>query len=335
MLTDITVKGSELKTVLADIAQLIPSGTKSVPVGLSLSKGILTLTCMGICNYEATIPVDSTDEADITIAYATIHDLVPSGEQVSLRLQNDGVSIETSKMTRFLRVAYSVVSKLDYPMKTLEPIQGTSAIANLRTLIRTQLPNLYKKQPPIDICNEVAVLKYGNIWIQVRVLGFPCNCTLTQDCLKILTNFSPKQYCTVSSDTALFMRNNCKLYVPMKKCDSLVNATTVIPKDAKAVQLTMDKFSDNIKLLKSMGCKNVTITLMSDGLSIYGNSAEGNLTLPLGKQEGEFIASFQLPVDLTAICFNLFSGSTLEFLYKDGVLCMRNTYMVMVTRVLV
>lgn len=335
MFTDITVKGAELKSILSDIAPLIPSGTKSVPVGVSLSNGVLSFTCMGLCNYEATIQVDSIDGADITIAYTAVHDLIPSNEEVSIRIQADGMSVETSKLNRFFRVAYSVVSKLDYKEIPLSPIEGISALSNLRMLVKTQLPNLYKKEPAVDIYDEIAIMKYGNLWLQTRALGLPCKCTFTQECIKVLTSFAPKRYCEISSDTMLFVRGNCRLYVPMKRCTSLVNATTVIPKTDIAVRLNMDKFNDNIKLLKAMGCKNATMTLLQNGLTVYGESAEGSIQLPLGDVNSEFVASFQVPTDLAIICFNMFSGSLLEFLYKDGILCMRNKDLVMVLHVLV
>lgn len=334
MFAEFSVRGSSLKSVLADMATLIPSGTKSVPLGVDVSSGVLSLTCNGTCNCEETIRVDTDVSLSVTISYSAIHDYIPSGEDIHLTVQDNGISFKSSKIERFFKTAYSVVSKLNYKLPTMNPIDGQNAVHRLTPLVRTQLANIYKKEMPISTHEGIAMLKYPNIWIQVRLPGFPCSCTFTQDCVRTLVSFGPKKYGIYSNDTIVFTRDNATLFVPMRECTELANVSTLLPENPHVVRMYVSPKADIVKLLKMFDCKTIRVTLVEQGCTMSGACLDGSVTIPMGNSDGEYVCSYELPTELLTLILGFFSDTVAEFLYKEGILCVRNQDTAIAVRVL-
>ena len=334
MFAELDIKGSTLKSVLSDMATLIPSGSKTVPLGIDLSKGVLTFTCNGQCNCEETVKVNSDESFSITVVYSSISDLIPSGEQVKLTLQDSGMSIETSRISRFFRMAYSVVPKLEYTLPTMREIPGVNAVQRLRALTKTQLANMYNREASIEIRNEVAIMKYPNLWMQVRVPGFPCNCTLTQECARTLMTFGPRAFGELSHDTLVFKRDNALLFVPIGLCSDSQAIGSLLLEDMHITRLPVGKFVDNLKMLRSLGCKTARVSMLSMGLTVHGDCTDGSVDVYLGDKESDYLCSVELPTELLLLAVGLFTDTTAEFLYKEGILCLRNQDTAIVLRVL-
>lgn len=324
MSAKLRISGNVLKSVLIDIAALIPSGTKSIPLGVCCHNGYLYITCTGVCNYETKIKVDSVEDSVMTVMYTPSHDLLEREETVELEMQPRGVSLECQTLTKFYNLAYSLVNRLDYKDVPLRPIEGSGSFARLRTLTKTQLPSLYKNVPPISIYNGTSILKYPNIWIQTRMPGFPCNCVMTQDCVRILATFNPTHYAVYSEDTIVFSRRESRLFVPVKMCDYIPLIGSLLNGEARSVILGLGTFPDKLRQLKLLECKRVYLTLLDGGITVHGDYTDGSTTLVLGDKEGDFISSCQLPTELLMVCFGLFANSRCEIFYKDGILCLRN-----------
>ena len=335
MLAGVVLKSSVLKSLFSDLSSLIPAGAKNVPVGFNLSKGVLRVTCNALCNYEAEISVNSTDTVLVTVLYSSLQDLVSNEGESTLELQEMGINVISGDVTRFFKVAHSMVSPIEYGDLNWKTIGSSYAISALRMLAKTPLVSLYKKEPPVDVFNELAILKYPNIWVQARVPGFPCNVTFTQDCIKVISAFSPKQLCMYNNDYVVFGKPGAKLFVPVKMCTDVSTIAQLIPKDGKCVRLGMGKFGNSLRLLKLSGCSRASISMFEKAIVVQGNTEDGNVRLRLGSDESKFFCSFDLPVELLMFCFNLFTDCLVDLIYKEGVLCIRNQDLVLVVRALV
>lgn len=335
MFESIQLKSSTLREIFADLNMLIPAGVSTIPVGLACDNYSLTFTHTGTCNYQNSVEVSEPVSREITVIYTNIRDLIESGQMCTIEFQNNGIMLKCGAVTTFLRVAYSAISKFKVNNIDMETVLATTPSFNLvRRIVKTQLPTIYKKEQPVTIFNEVALMKYQNIWVQTRATGMRFQCTFTQDCLRKLITFEPSKFAKYSDDTILVSRGNALLFIPVKFSDGLQNITELIPTGVNSVRFELGRLGEKLKILKLVNAKSIAFTLLEKGLKLQGDSAENSVSISLGDSDSAFTAGFRLPTNLGLMCLQMFSEGVVEMIYKEGVLCMRNSELVIVVRVL-
>lgn len=335
MLTNVIISANELKPILRDISLLIPPGTKTVPVGLTFTNNKLFFTCLGKCNYENYVMVECDKNIAVTIAYSAIHDLFTNGQDVTITVTPQGVDFSSSRFRRVFNNAYSVIAKLEYEDKLTTKIKNRSSVDRLKVLTKTPLTKIYNREPPVNISNEIAILKYENVWYQIRSAGFLYNITVTQECLKILSMFLPQETARYSDDTLMFRRDRAVLFVPVKQCESSNTVTDIIPEEGIRLRLNLGKFSEDVNIVKTVGCKRVEICLFEKGISVHGETATEFMSVKSGDCAGDCTCLFHLPSDLASFVFSVFTDCLTEIIYDKGVLCLRDTDTSIVTHVLI
>ena len=330
----VVIPSSVLRGIAYDIKPLIPKGQTTVPLRIALADGRLSFTVKGVCTYEANIKVNDDSVAEITTNYLNIADYLESNGDVTLNIDNTGIQIRCNSFTSFLIPAYSTVERMSLPDMKFIPFENTSLVSALHTLSSTGLNGLYKKEPPIEIYDKVAILKYPNIFIQTRAPYFSSNISITLECAKIIQAFGPKEYCVAQSDTVVFKKYDSLLAVPVKLVQGGLTIKDVAPTDGYVLRLSLGKFIDKLLLLRNQKVDRADVVLKEKGLSVSVSSRLSSLSVSTGDVSSNYVTSFSIPTALLCICFKLVGDALVEILYKGGTLCLRTPTIAIVVRVL-
>lgn len=296
--------------------------------------GRLSFTVRGVCTYEAGVKVDDNSVAEITANYINIADYLESSGEVRLDIDNTGMQIRCNSFTSFLIPAYSTVEKLNLGEQKFTPFENSSLVSALHTLSSTGLNGLYRKEPPIEIYDKVAILKYPNVFVQTRAPSLSASISITLECAKIIQAFNPKEYCITQSDTVVFKKYDSLLAVPVKLVQEGLTIKDVAPTEGYSLRLSLGNFIDKLLLLRKQKVDRADVVLKERGLSVSVSSRLSSLTVQTGDVSSNYVTSFSIPTGLLCICFKLVGDSLVEILYKGGTLCLRTPTIAIVIRVL-
>lgn len=323
-----------MRGIVNDIKPLIPKGQATMPLRISLSGGILSFTVRGVCNYESKVKVDTDDVAEVTVTYINIADYIKSNSECELDVTNNGMQISCADFSSFMVPAYSVLEELKLPDIQYKSIENSSLVTALNTLSGTGIDGFYRKSSPIEVYERLAILKYPNIYVQLRAPDMDSSFAITQDCAKIISLFNPKEYAIASSDTVVFKKYDTLLAVPIKLVQPGVSVKDVIKENSYSLKLDVGEFTGKIGTLRKLKVDRADVVLKKAGISATVSAQMSKITVSTGDAESDYVASFALPVDLLHICFRLLGDSLAEILYKEGILCLRTPNIAIAVRVL-
>lgn len=331
----IGVSARVLRAITADAKMLIPKGQSSVPLRVQLKSGELSFLIRGTCIYRASLEVDTDEVADVTVNFIEVSDYIPTEGILNVEIAgNNGVRIESSAVSLIMVPAYSTVEDIDSTDYSWVSLDNSSIVTALHTLSSTGLEEMYKSSPPVEMFSGLALLKYPNIYVQMRAPNVGASIAITQECARYIQRFAPKEYAMVSNDTIAFKKYNTILYVPVKIITGGTTCKDVIPVDGVSLKLNLDGFLPKVSAMRKLSVDKCGISLYKEGMTVTVTSNLSSITTPLGNRSSEYLASFMLPMQLAYICFKLLGNAYCEILYKEGVLCLRTPTLVIVVHAL-
>jgi len=314
---------------------LIPKGQTTVPLRVQLKGGKLSFLVRGTCTYHAAISVSTDEVADVTVNFLEVSEYIPVDATVDVEIAgSSGIRIESNAVCLILVPAYSTVDDIDLPDCSWKSLENSSLLIALHTLAGTGLEGLYKTSPPLEMFGNLALLKYPNIYVQMRAPDLGMSVAMTQECAKYVHKFAPSSYALLSNDTLVFKKYETLLYVPVKCINSGTTCKDLIPEGGVSLRLDLDGFLSRLSALRKLNADRCGISLYNKGLTVSVSVDMSSITTSVGDRESGFLASFMLPMQLAYICFRLLGNSLCEILYKEGVLCLRTPTLVIVVHVL-
>jgi hypothetical protein len=336
MSSGVTLKAYDLLKALNALTPLFPKGTSEMPIGFHLAQGRLKIVCLsGVIYQSSLVTYDELAVGHATVLYHDITPLVPTSGQVvieftpiSVIITGDGFSVE-------LPFGYSVVEEQDFSKIVFSSISSTGFSESLKRLLNMNIEKLYNTISPITINNGLALQRFQNTWIQVRVLGLPFEAVLDSEHVKLLVKFSPTEYYVANNSTLIFKNPTGILQLPCKASTDHSKITDLMEDLGEPVQLNLEKYLDKVKQMVKIDSKqHCKITVYKNGLKTTISYNNTTMSVYSGDVESEVVAVTHLPLTLWITYLRGLDSSVIQILVGGGKICLRTQSMVIVARVL-
>lgn len=332
----VNVKAYDLKRVFESINPLFPSGSKEIPIGISLRNGKLTIVCLQGVVYQATIPVDEPDvTGDATILYYNILPLIPTDGKIQLQLTPNNLQLVSEDFEAQFPFGYSVVAVQDFPNLVYANIPGVAYLDGLRHLTRLNLDKLYSINSPIVVVNNMSLQKFPNTWIQVRTNGLPFSATLDTDHVKLIEKFEPHEVSISIPNSLVFKNENSILQVPCRPNVDSTLITSLMEDMGDPITISLEKYLDKIRNMSKINSKaHCKIAIYSTGVKTSIQHEGTTVSVATENLSGDVLKVFHFPIQLWITFLRGLGGTTAQILCGGDKICLRTATMIIVSRVL-
>lgn len=338
MSTILDIQTEELHEALRPLSKLFPKGSKTVPIGLHVEDGELTVVCQQGLVYQAILDAGNTVAvAHATILYFDITSLL-TGDVDSMThicFEVNHVKVYNEVFSIVLQHGYSVVDKVTYINNSMNRIAQDMYLNGIKSLAGMKLNNLYHMQTPICIINNVMLQKFPNTWVQVRADGLNIRAIIDLEHLQLLSVFKPEFVSDVNGGIITFKRKKSILRIACKPLQDSDKITAMMDELNKPVPIKLGRYADNIAtLLKYESHITCQVALYATGLCTTVNSNGVTFSASTGEASGELIKVFHYPADVWYAFLRVLGVDRIEILYGGDKVCLRSSLAVIVTRVL-
>lgn len=333
MLAKLEVNSRELKRTLQDVKNLFPKGSTTLPLGIHVENNIMTLTTGTDCILECFFSVECDLCLNITVLYTNLEEFIDVNENTTMEILQTGVSISNSGFNMTLPVAYSTVSKSSTEVSTdFSDINTESAYSGLKLLTGTSLSNMYKKDPPISVYKDVSVLKYPNVWVKARTVGFGLDAVLSADQCRLLTKYQPDTFARVRPDLIVCCKTNSTLLLPVLPLTDDDNFSDLLDNMSDPISLDISGYVEKLSVASKLRVSVANVRLCSNGITTTCTSGDTSLSLSCG-DTSSYVKSAVLPFGLWFTCLKMLDGSKIQILYGENRLCLRTRNLIIVVSV--
>lgn len=338
MSSRLIVATRDLLRCFITLNHLIPKGNENVPLGVKVNGEILTIICKSGCIYKTVISIKNENNAkyDLSILYNDITALLDvETTNVYIEHTGTGIYLYNSDFETLLPSAYSVVSNVDFEGKFYKPVSNTLYQTGISRILAMNLDKLYNKVQPLLIYNDVGLIKYPNVWVQVRTTGLPFKGAIDLEHAKLLNQFKPKEIC-VTDKTNLILKNGNEILMIPRSSEIEDNTMLNILEDLNiSVKLNTDKYLERIRRISKITNKpHCKITLFENGIKTSVDTGQSSTSVNIGYCNGNVIQTFSLPMSVWLSYLRATNDGTVEFLVGGDKLCMRTPYLIIVTSVI-
>lgn len=336
MLTRILVPTKRLRDSLSVLRPLFPKGSKTVPVGLNVENGELTITCTQGIIYQDSIEIDDLNATEhVTVLYFDITSLLYEDDETALEFGQVAVSLSNSAFEVSLHFGYSVVSPVTFELPEFRTIESTIYVDSIKTLAAMNLNKLYNTVAPLVFENTVVLQKYPNTWVQMKADGFGVRATIDVDHAKLLNVFAPKEIAVAKGSTLLFRKDNTLLQIPYKVNTDSKKITNLL--DGMKVQCTVNpgKYLERLMSISKVDSKaHAQITVYTGGIKTTVTAESVNLSASAGESLTDVVSVFHYPILVWIAFLKALGSNYIEILTGGEKICLRSSVTVIVTRVL-
>lgn len=332
------VDTSSLKNTLANLSNLFPKGSQSMPIGIHIRKGVMTIVCIQGCIYQADVMVDDTDfVADVTILYHDITPLMHKCVNVFFDITSTSLIMIGDNFEAEFVFGYSSVEVQKFNNILFKKIPNTQhLLMGLNSIIRMNLSKQYGKISPIHILGDVSLQKYGNTWVQVRTTGVPIDATIDYEHVKLLMKFMPLEVFTDFNNTLIFKNNYAILQIPCKKNFDKTLITDLMTDMSNCVTVDIENYIERVKNIAKLDSKQrCRIVIHDNGLSTSVNYENTNVRVSTGNISTEVLSVVELPIQLWLSFLNGLDSTRIQILTGGDKICLRTQYVIIVTHALI
>ena len=334
MSTVVNVPAFKLRKCLQYLTPLFPKGSLEIPIGVNLSKRVLTITCTTSCYFQAEINVDTDETATCTVIYfSTIASFLPNEDNIEIEFTPTGMIWSGDSFDVTLPIGYSTVAPVDFSDVKYKEIATDYYQSEMNNLLGMNLDKLYSKVKPITIYGDVSVLKYPNTWVQIRSMGLPFQASIDPDHVRVLCKFEPKwisadlnDYITMKNDYAT-LRIPCRTKVEDNNFLSIMNNCT------ECVNVNLDGYLDKLRNASKLDPKaDCKVSIYESGVKTTIAVRTASMALSAGNTEGKVLSVVHVPLQVWITFVKAMGGSNIQILLGGDLLCLRNQSMIIITR---
>ena len=334
MSTVVDVKACDLRKCLQYLNPLFPKGTIEVPLGVNLSKGVLTITCQTSCIFQAKLQCDSEDAASCTVIYfSTICNILPSEGFISFEFIPSGLLLTGTDFEVTLPLGYSTIGVYDFGEHYYQNIVSKDYISTCTSILNMGLDKLYAKPKPISIHKDISVLKYPNTWVQIRSIGLPFACMLDPAHLQMLCKFEPTKVSSDEHDALILVNDYATVKMPCKSDIEDSKIKDFVYKCDKVVNVNLEGYLDKLRSASKFDAKlKCRITLYEEGVKTTLSLSNVTMSVGSGNLQSKVLTTFHLPLQVWLSFVKALGNGLVQLLYGGDIICMRNQSLIILTR---
>lgn len=332
------VDTSGLKKTLDNLSNLFPKGSQSMPIGVHIRKGVMTIVCIQGCVYQAEVIVDDIDfVSDVTIMYHDITPLLQKCVNIFFDITNTSLVMIGDNFEAEFVFGYSSVEVQQFSNTVFKQIQNVPYVLdNLNKIIKMNLNKQYSKMSPVQILGDVSLQKYGNAWVQVRTPGVPIDATLDYEHVKLLMKFVPMEVCTDFPNTLIFRNKYAILQLPCKINFDKTLITELLEDMNSCVTLNIENYTERVKNIAKLDSKQrCKIVIHNNGLSTSVSYENTNVRVSAGDVSTEVLSVVELPIQLWLSFLNGLDANKIQILTGGDKICLRTQHLIIVTHALI
>ncbi|MCM1218882.1 MAG: hypothetical protein NC548_30740 [Lachnospiraceae bacterium] len=339
MSSGLTVGIWKFRQALSAIVPLFPSGTHVVPVLFRLSNEDLLLVCTSGCVYSDTLTVSNPDNEnwEVTVMYKNLLDVLPTDGQLNIMYTSFGIELVGGSCTVQLPKGYSIITPPKFPDSGYTRIPESSLFRNgLRTLVGMGLGSLYLQDKPVHLYGQVALLKYPNVQVQVRVPGLDMYMMLAPEHVKMLSGFNPSEWYTNGVDTLILKRDGAYLEMPMEPLHEENHFVELLNGMSVPVTLDLEHYLDKLRSMSKANprgrCK---LVIREKGLTTSVSQDNITIETTIGDIGSKVINAVYIPMPLWLTMVKAAGSNMAQILYQGDVICLRTNAIIIVAHALV
>ena len=336
MSSSVVVNTRVLRPILATLSRLVPSGSTTIPIGIHVKDGMMTIVCVQGCLFQRAITVEDTDILyDATVIFRDVTALLEGEDAVEFQLMPVGVSLKTASLHVTFPMGYSTVELQQFPTAGYKTIQGVGYHEGLRVFKRAALDKLEKRAMSIKLDNGVALQKYPNVWIASRVSGMPINAVFEAEHIQLIDWFSPTEVYTEAPGSIVLKNKDGYLQIPCTAVNDTTKITDLMQDLSEPVRVKVTDYMDKLTSAQRMLAQSMChVTVTSDGFLTRCSAENISVELKVGECSGAVIEAFDVPIQLWISTFKAINSDVLEILVGGGKVCLRTAEIIMLLRVL-
>lgn len=331
------VDASVLRKVFINLSSLLPKGTNTMPVGVHIKSGTVTIVALQGCVYQAEVPTTDLDAIhDVTIMYHDISPLLVGCNRIEFEVTPSSLIVNGEDFSVEFPFGYSSVAVQNFSNVSFKELNNYAYLDSFKKLISMNLDKLYNVASPIIILGDVALQKYGNTWVQVRTTGLSVNATVDLDHIRLLLKFVPTGVCISTPNTLLFKNKYSVLQLPCKRNIDSSLITDLMKDMTEPVTVNVKSYLERVKNIAKLESKqHCNIIVCEKGLKTTVTNAQSTVSVSTGDASSKVQKVVQLPMQLWLSCLRGLDADVIQILTGGDKICLRTQSVIIVTHALV
>lgn len=336
MSAEFTVKSADMLHALETLVPLFPTGQKSMPVGMYVKNGKLTIVCLSGSVYQADVDIDNyTLDYEATILYHDITPLLHMSGEMFIEFSQVGMSIKSDDVDCNFTFGYSMVAKQNFDNYIFRGINSDNYYTGLHDILNLGLTKLYNIPTPIILMDNYALQKFPNTWVQTRTPNLGLRTMLDQEHVRLLLRFKPTGVCSTSNNTLVFRNSYAYLQIPCKPLTDDKLITSLMEQLGEPTQLELRSYTDKVRLASRLNTKaTCSVAVHKSGLKTTVSYESSSVSVIAGNLESEVLKVFKLPVQVWLAFLKVLDSNTIQILIGGEKICLRTQAIIIVTRAL-
>lgn len=330
------VQTKALRKTFTELKNFFVKGSYTLAVHFETVDDKLYISTGSNCLYRKGLEMkESIANTSATVTVIDLQYCLGDSDLTTLEFLPTGIRLENENAALMLNNAYSTVPKLpNLDDVSYFDINTEHICAGLKTLTNVRLSALYKKESPIHIYQNVAVLKYPNVWIATQTIGFQLSTILSAEHCKLMEIIEPTRIGMYSTDYLVAANDSTLLMLPCKEVNDSYEIPNMIADMSGPYRQEWTQYLGQLSALEKTKVPFVSIGLYEHGINTSAQKDGLDMNFRCGVTTGKLLTSFTVPLQLWFTCLKAINTELLEILYKEDTVCLRTTSVIIVLRVL-
>lgn len=331
----VNVKTKPLASYLKTVALVMPKGTNTIPLGITLQNNKFSIVSdAGGIYTEMSEVVASKDACQVTCLYCDMASLL-SGEETEFEIDQYGVIMRGPGYETTFPIAYSSIERIDKSDVSFKQVHDNGYIDSLKTILRINPEKLFSSVHPVTVYGDISLLKYPSMYVQARTMSLPFTAVFDLSHIRIITAMCPTEVSTDFSDSALFKRDSVLVQLPCKYLVEENNFLSMLSdmESASLVDITdhQNRLRDSVKFKGHLSCK---IAIYPNGLRTTITTENASIAVLTGETTREPILTCTFPYQVWIAILTALGQGQVQILTGGQKLCLRTQSLAILTSVI-